>query len=74
MTTTARAVARVYQGPRSMCACGHAGDGTGRGHAGEISLHAGALGHGSCVFKGCKCVKCTWSEYLPGFAATIDRQ
>lgn len=45
----------VDKGPKSMCKCGHAGDG-------EHSDHAGAIGHGKCFC--CNCVKFTWQRHL----------
>lgn len=43
---------------RSECTCGHTGDGTG-------SQHAGAIGHGPCMWPGCRCERFTWKRFLP---------
>jgi hypothetical protein len=41
--------------PKSVCCCGHVGDG-------PASMHAGIIGHGACTIRGCKCQKFTWSH------------
>lgn len=42
--------------PKSICVCGHTGDGPG-------SFHAGTIGHGFCLSVGCKCPKFTWDRF-----------
>jgi hypothetical protein len=66
-----QAVAATYQGPKSICTCGHAGDGTGKGSVGMTSLHAGIIGHGACTVSGCPCGKFTWKAFLPSFEAAL---
>jgi hypothetical protein len=42
--------------PKSICTCGHLGDGEG-------SAHAGPIGHGRCLVPGCGCTKFTWLRF-----------
>jgi len=44
-------------GPKSMCRCGHTGDGPNSEHANAI-----ALGHGACT--QCNCVQFTWQSRI----------
>lgn len=46
--------------PKSICACGHSGDGLN-------SRHGGALGHGSCQKEDCGCQKFTWYAWTPDY-------
>ena len=48
-----------YQYPKSMCYCGHEGDG-------PDSDHLGFNGHGPCIY--CDCEQFTWKEWLPEFS------
>ena len=59
-----------YQYPKSMCYCGHEGDG-------PDSDHLGFNGHGACAimvpndqggFRPCDCQQFTWKEWLPEFS------
>ncbi len=52
--------------PKSMCTCGHTGDGYSSEHA---SVKIGALGHGRCL--RCHCKQFTWSKWLPWFEAVL---
>jgi len=48
-----------FYGPKSICTCGHTGDGT-------ISQHHSspfAPGHDECKVKDCVCVKFTWKGW-----------
>lgn len=54
-----------YYGPKSMCKCGHPGDGI-------ISQHHNSYGglgpgHGACKMVGCDCQQFTWAEYTEDF-------
>jgi len=64
-----------YVGPKSICACGHAGDGRGLADgaaSGEaVSLHAGPFGHGSCMHGRCKCKKFTWDHHTQAFTRAL---
>ena len=46
------------KGPKSICVCGHTGDGVD-------SLHADTLikGHGACKVPGCDCKRFTWDRW-----------
>jgi len=54
-------------GAKSMCTCGHAGDGDPKTapRPPVISHHAGPLGHGYCLVAGCDCEKFTWASSIP---------
>lgn len=54
-----RAVIRAQAGPRSLCHCGHTGDGPGGDHNARF-----APGHGPCTVPGCGCVQFTWARFL----------
>lgn len=54
-----------YRGPKSICKCGHEGDGLG-------SDHAGLVGHGHCVVENCTCQKFTWKSWTPAFKKIAD--
>lgn len=68
-------ISRNYKGPKSICVCGHAGDGTGLADGApdgqRVSLHAGAIGHGACAHAKCDCVKFTWAAYTPRFSEAL---
>ena len=53
-----RQVCRAWKGPRSVCRCGHLGDGEG-------SQHAGAGGDGKCLADGCGCERFLWDRFVP---------
>jgi len=44
--------------PKSICACGHTGDGANSDHIDTFSL-----GHGMCIVKGCPCKQFTWDRW-----------
>ena len=50
--------------PKSICTCGHTGDGPGSQHLSGI-LQAG---HGRCAMLECQntCPQFTWKKFLPG--------
>ena len=58
--TVSRRQAHSTEGPRSLCTCGHTGDGPGGQHDDRLSY-----GHGPCLIKGCDCEQFTWAEWLP---------
>lgn len=45
--------------PRSVCVCGHTGDGFNSEHEDSI-----VGGHGSCTVEGCDCQQFTWGGFL----------
>lgn len=42
---------------KSLCLCGHTGDGA-------YSMHGGMIGHGPCSAEGCDCKKFTWHSFI----------
>lgn len=48
------------ENPKSVCQCGHTGDGANSEH--DDSLQAG---HGACF--ECECVKFTWTKFTPEY-------
>lgn len=55
-----------WVGPKSMCACGHPGDG-------DNSAHAGAIGHGECLLcPAGKCRKFTWGGFYDSYQSAMD--
>jgi|GEM_PF-3662672 len=44
--------------PKSVCACGHTGDGGNSQHADRFQL-----GHGVCLVRDCNCQQFTWVEW-----------
>jgi hypothetical protein len=57
-----------YNGPRSVCRCGHTGDGEGSEHS-ALVIGLGE-GHGSCSKCGCK--KFTWAKWTPNFRQLLE--
>ncbi len=55
--------------PKSMCECGHSGDGPNSNH-GDSPL---VKGHGKCYVPGCSCKKFTWLSFYPHYEAYLDR-
>ncbi len=51
---------KVFVGPKSICTCGHNGDGVN-------SQHAGYVGHGQCMVSKCHCTKFAWEKFQPAF-------
>lgn len=56
--------ARFDKGGRSVCSCGHLGDGDDSQHLG-VGTPFGAGGHGACTVPGCECQKFTWVGWKP---------
>ena len=48
-----------FYGPKSICTCGHTGDGIVSQHHNDPF----APGHAECKVKDCLCAKFTWKEY-----------
>lgn len=53
-----------YIGPRSVCKCGHLGDG-------PDSLHGGSIGHRACIAAGCDCKVFTWMCFTKEFESFL---
>ena len=62
----------TFEGARSRCSCGHAGDKAMQDESGVPTDHDGLIGHGGCKRIGCKCNKFTWTNFLPEFQAHLD--
>jgi len=45
--------------PKSICTCGHTGDGPNSQHADRYGL-----GHGACKVEGCNCKQFTWDKFI----------
>lgn len=52
--------------PRSVCTCGHTGDGANSDHA-KHPTATGSDGHGACTAPDCDCKLFTWAAFLPEF-------
>ena len=61
---TKQEIAMTWNRPRSVCACGHSGDG-------PLSEHLES-GHGACKVQGCDCQKFTWARFMSDFEAAIQ--
>lgn len=59
-----------FLGPKSVCKCGHTGDGKDSNHG---SMGYWADGHGACHVPHCACVKFTWVGWTELFKRYIDR-
>jgi hypothetical protein len=51
---------------RSICMCGHDGDGS-------ESCHAGEGGHGYCLVETCRCGKFTWADFTPEYKKILKQ-
>jgi hypothetical protein len=63
-----------YKEARSMCECGHTGDGPCSQHASLVTEKDGMVvedGHGGC--KVCNCDRFTWDDFLPGYAEWLNQ-
>ena len=57
-----------YDKPRSICRCGHTGDGPGSQHGKILEKDDGG---GKCNVKGCDCDRFTWKNFTKDFAKYI---
>ncbi len=48
----------AWNAPKSICECGHTGDGPRSDHAARF-----AEGHGRCTVTGCGCPQFTWARF-----------
>jgi len=53
-------------GPKSICRCGHTGDGDNSEHT-----DVGQPGHGGCRIHGCRCDCFVWNGFTPEFEAKL---
>ena len=51
-----------YPKPKSICACGHLGDGPYSDHRDLIQP-----GHGGCKIPGCSCVRFSWKRFTKAY-------
>jgi hypothetical protein len=56
MANSLPAFGQLY--PKSVCYCGHTGDGNNSDHANTLSF-----GHGPCLVIGCLCSQFTWADW-----------
>jgi hypothetical protein len=59
-----------FDGPRSICTCGHSGDGPHSYH--EAGVKGLADGHGPCIVAGCDCQKFSWKAFTPEFQEALQ--
>jgi len=59
--------AMKFDGPKSLCQCGHRGDGPVSMHR---DLHMGE-GKGPCIAKGCRCQQFVWKKFRTDFKAFL---
>jgi hypothetical protein len=52
-----------FVGPKSLCTCGHTGDGEGSQHGNENVN----FGSGKCLVNGCDCARFTWKQWTKKF-------
>ncbi len=52
-----------WNAPKSICRCGHPGDGPNSDHAARF-----AEGHGACRVTGCACPQFTWLRWTTDYA------
>jgi hypothetical protein len=72
-----RATALEYgrRAPKSVCQCGHTGDGAASEHADTALAVLGmqVKGHGRCLVPGCACERFTWGRFNDVFQAALKR-
>lgn len=57
-----------YNRPKSICVCGHSGDGPSSAHADSYY----APGHAYCLYGKCKCSQFTWDHFTPEFESYLN--
>jgi hypothetical protein len=57
----------VSKKAKSICTCGHTGDG-------DFSQHADLFqaGHGACLVPGCECEQFSWKSFTPEYEAKLE--
>jgi len=58
-----------YQKAKSMCDCGHHGDGPNSDHEDHFQF-----GHGRCKVSGCDCIQFTWVGWTLPFEEYLERR
>lgn len=59
--------AAEYDKAKSLCSCGHTGEGTTSDHRDGF-----APGYGPCKVKGCSCTKFSWVSFTPEFSKFME--
>jgi len=55
-----------WDGPKSICSCGHPGDGSN-------SSHAGSIGHGECLLcPSGRCQRFTWGGFYDSYKNALE--
>ena len=57
---------KLFTEGKSLCTCGHVGDG-------EDTPHRGLIGHGACTVPGCSCLKFTWRSWTPAYETVLKK-
>jgi len=60
---------KKFEGPKSICTCGHTGDGKGSQHGNENFN----FGSGKCLVNGCTCERFTWIRWTKKFENFLER-
>jgi len=62
---------KQFVGPKSICLCGHTGDGTNSDHSTLIG--SSEDGTGECLVNGCDCTRFTWGRFTKKFHNFLER-
>ncbi len=60
---------KQFVGPKSLCQCGHTGDGENSDHANEQV----SGGSGACLVPGCVCGRFTWKQFTKKYETFLER-
>lgn len=66
-----------FRGARSLCVCGHTGDGEESQHDASCRDAVGIVGDdgsGRCTIHGCACFRFTWKSWTPEYRAYLQEQ
>lgn len=55
--------------PKSVCSCGHNGDGPGSQHHDSLQP-----GHGACRIRGCPCQQFSWAKFTDAFEEQLQKR
>lgn len=70
MRQLAKGKGKQFVGPRSLCMCGHTGDGIDSEHSTLIGSTED--GTGDCLVNGCDCVRFTWKQFTKKFENFLE--
>lgn len=63
----------TWRTPKSMCQCGHTGDGHDSDHGSDSAIISQlSPGHGRCSVKGCGCKHFSFKAFTPEFQKALD--